>query len=62
VATVAPSVPDGCSLPTDLTRLADLRVQPQALAYFLLAVPDDVLDRAGTLAMELLREEGGGRR
>jgi hypothetical protein len=57
VATVAPSIPEGSTLPTDITRLADLRVHPQALAHFLLAVPDEVLDRTGTLAMELLRNE-----
>jgi hypothetical protein len=59
VATVAPSVPEGCSLPTDLTRLADLRVRPQALAHFLLAVPEEVLDRAGVLVMRLLLELEG---
>jgi hypothetical protein len=31
VAVVAPSVPEGSSLPADLTCLADLRVQLQAL-------------------------------
>jgi len=47
---------EGESLPQDLTRLADLRVQPLALAQFLLAVPDEVLKRAGEIAMDLLRE------
>jgi hypothetical protein len=56
VAVVAPSVPEGSSLPTDLTRLADLRVQPQALAHFLMAVPEEVLERAGVLVMRMLRE------
>jgi hypothetical protein len=56
VATVAPSVPEGCSLPTDLTRLADLRVRPQALAHFLMAVPEEVLEKAGVLVMRMLRE------
>jgi hypothetical protein len=32
-------------LPAVLTALGDLRVQPQALAHFLLAVPDEVLRR-----------------
>jgi len=56
VATVAPSVPEGCSLPADLTRLADLRVRPQALAHFLMAVPAEVLERAGVLVMRMLSE------
>jgi len=56
VATVADSVPEGCSLPADLTRLADLRVQPQALAHLLVAVPDEVLERAGAILMQLLRD------
>jgi hypothetical protein len=55
-AVVAPSVPEGCSLPADLTRLADLRVRPQALAHFLMAVPEDVLERAGVLVMRMLAE------
>jgi hypothetical protein len=59
VATVAPSVPEGCSLPTDLTRLADLRVRPQALAHFLMAVPEEVLEKAGVLVMRMLREVDG---
>jgi len=59
VATVSASVPEGCSLPADLTRLADLRVRPQALAHFLMAVPEEVLERAGVLVMRLLREVEG---
>jgi hypothetical protein len=55
-AVVAPSVPEGCSLPADLTRLADLRVRPQALAHFLMAVPEEVLERAGVLVMRMLAE------
>ena len=47
---------EGESLPQDLTRLADLRVQPLALAQFLLSVPDEVLKRGGELVMELLRD------
>jgi hypothetical protein len=59
VVTVAPSLPEGCPLPTDLTHLADLRVRPQALAHFLLAVPEEVPDRAGVLVMRLLLELEG---
>ncbi len=40
----------GLSLP------ADLRVQPQALAHFLMAVPEEVLERAGVLVMRMLRD------
>jgi hypothetical protein len=59
VATASPSSPaahEAESLPQDLTRLADLRVQPLALAQFLLSVPDEALKRAGELVMELLGE------
>lgn len=56
VATVSDSVPEGCSLPADLTRLADLRVRPQALAHLLMAVPEEVLERAGVLLKQMLRE------
>jgi hypothetical protein len=56
VAVVAPSVPEGCSLPADLTRLADLRVRPQALAHFLMAVPEEVLERAGVLVVRMLAD------
>jgi hypothetical protein len=45
----------GTSLPADLTRLADLRAQPLALAQFLLSVPDEVLERAGAIFMDELR-------
>jgi len=58
VGTALFPIAPGCRLPTDLTRLADLRIQPQALAHFLLAVPDDVLARTGAILMELLREAG----
>jgi hypothetical protein len=44
-------------LPLVLTALADLRVQPQALAQFLLAVPDEVLRRCGVILAQMAREE-----
>lgn len=53
---VATASHEGDTLPQDLTRLADLRVQPLALAQFLLSVPDEVSKRAGEIAMDLLRE------
>jgi hypothetical protein len=56
VATAGPAAQEAESLPQDLTRLADLRVQPLALAQFLLSVPDEALKRAGELVMELLGE------
>jgi hypothetical protein len=56
VATAGPATHEAESLPQDLTRLADLRVQPLALAQFLLSVPDEALKRAGELVMELLGE------
>jgi len=45
-------------LPLHLTALADLRVQPLALAHLLMAVPDEVIDRAGVLVARMLREAG----
>lgn len=45
-------------LPLHLTALADLRVQPLALAHLLMAVPDEVIDRAGVLLARMLREAG----
>ena len=56
VATAGPAAQEAESLPQDLTRLADLRVQPLAFAQFLLSVPDEVIKRAGELVMELLEE------
>ncbi len=58
VATAVFPIAPGCHFPTDLTRLADLRLQPQALAHFLLSVPDEVLARTGAILMELLQEAG----
>ena len=43
-------------LPAVLTALAELRVQPQALAHFLLAVPDEVLRRCGVILADMARE------
>jgi hypothetical protein len=45
-------------LPTVLTALANLRVQPQALAQFLLAVPDDVLRRCGVILAQMASGDG----
>ncbi len=41
-----------------LAALADLRVRPLAFAHLLLAVPEEVLRRAGTIAAQLLRGVG----
>jgi hypothetical protein len=46
-------------LPLVLTALANLRVQPEALAHFLLAVPDEVLRRRGVILAAMAGEEGG---
>ncbi|MFP3940908.1 MAG: hypothetical protein ACLF0P_11425 [Thermoanaerobaculia bacterium] len=48
----------GDTLPLDLTRLADLRVRPRALAHLLLSVPEEVLRRAGVIVAEMAREGG----
>jgi hypothetical protein len=45
-------------LPLVLTALANLRVQPEALAQFLLAVPDEVLRRCGVILARMAGEEG----
>lgn len=42
-------------LPVILTALANLRVQPEALAQFLLAVPDGVLRRCWVVLAEMAR-------
>jgi hypothetical protein len=55
VANVNSDVMTGSSLPADLTRLADLRAQPMALAQFLLSVPDEVLERTGAIFLDELR-------
>jgi hypothetical protein len=46
----------GDTLPLHLSALADLRVQPLAFAHYLLSVPNEVLGRAGVIAVQLLRE------
>ena len=51
VATVHTPELEHTSFADDLTRLADLRVQPLALAQFLAAVPAAVLRRAGVIWM-----------
>jgi hypothetical protein len=56
VATVGSAVLESTSLASDLTRLADLRAQPLALAQFLAAVPAGVLERAGAMLMDELRK------
>ena len=56
VATVGSAVLENTSLADDLTRLADLRSQPLALAQFLAAVPAGVLERAGAILMDELRK------
>jgi hypothetical protein len=43
-------------LPVVLTALADLRTQPEALAHFLLAVPDEVLRRCGVILAEMAQD------
>jgi hypothetical protein len=58
VATVHTPELEPTSLAADLTRLADLRVQPLALAQFLAAVPAGVLERAGAILMDELRKAG----
>jgi len=45
-------------LPLVLTALANLRVQPEALAQFLLAVPDGVLRRSGVVLARMVGEVG----
>ncbi len=56
VATVGSAVLENTTLADDLTRLADLRSQPLALAQFLAAVPAGVLERAGAILMDELRK------
>ena len=58
VGTVAPSAPQSEQLPVILTALHHLRVQPEALAHFLLAVPDGVLRRCGVVLAAMAREGG----
>ncbi len=58
IATVRTPELEQTSLAADLTRLADLRVQPLPLAQFLAAVPAGVLERAGAILMDELRKAG----
>jgi hypothetical protein len=46
------------TLATDLTRLADLRAQPQALAHLLSAVPLTVLRKVGAILADEVRRTG----
>ncbi len=55
VGAVGSAALESTSLATDLTRLADLRVQPLALAQLLAAVPTAVLERAGAILMDEVR-------
>jgi hypothetical protein len=58
VGTAVPWAERSEQLPTVLTALADLRVQPEALAQFLLAVPDEVLRRCGVILAAMASGEG----
>jgi len=58
VGTAVPSAEHSEQLPIVLTALANLRVQPEAVAHFLLAVPDEVLRRCGVILARLAGEEG----
>jgi hypothetical protein len=55
VGTVHTPALESTSLADDLTRLADLRVQPLALAQLLAAVPAAVLERAGAILLDELQ-------
>ena len=57
VATVHTPELEHTSLADDLTRFADLRVQPLALAHLLAATPAAVLRRAGAIFMDELGKE-----
>jgi hypothetical protein len=50
------------SLASDLTRFADLRAQPLALAQLLAATPSAVLRRPGAIVLDALAGSGPGRR
>jgi hypothetical protein len=56
VATVDSPTLEHTSLATDLTRLADLRANPLALAQLLVACPETVLRRAGVIVLDELRK------
>jgi len=59
VGTAAPAAEQSEHLPLVLTALANLRVQPEALAHFLLAVPDEVLRRCGVILAAMAKGEEG---
>ena len=56
VATVHSTVLQNTSLAGDLTRLADLRASPLALAQLLASTPAGVLRRAGAICLDELRK------
>jgi hypothetical protein len=56
VATVRTPELEHTSLADDLTRFADLRVQPLALAQLLAATPAAVLKRAGAIFLDEIRK------
>jgi hypothetical protein len=58
IATVGTPELEATSLADDLTRFADLRVQPLALAQLLAATPAAVLRRAGAVFMDELGKAG----
>ena len=59
VGQAAPSTRESNQLPLILTALANLRTQPEALAHFLLAVPEEVLARSGAILARLAGESAG---
>ena len=56
VATVHSTVLQSTSLAADLSRLADLRASPLALAQLLASAPAVVLRRAGAIFLDELRK------
>jgi hypothetical protein len=56
IATVHSTVLQNTSLAADLTRLADLRASPLALAQLLASAPAGVLQRAGAIFLDELRK------
>lgn len=65
VATTPATELEHTSLANDLTRLADLRAQPLALAQLLLSAPAEVLERTGAILIDELRRsrlDAGGER
>lgn len=63
VGTAVPSARESDQLPVILTALHHLRVQPETLAHFLLAVPDGVLRRCEVILAAMAKgEERSGQR